>query len=183
MVQGGTPTFKFEIAGTEYDIIKFSSPEGEWFAPTLINLPERCQFNISWSDIEKLQHIGLYKIIDDVFMKDGSNFNESSAIEVKYYQSDEFLEDTEMILPLEATYFEDVKCLGESFNYYPGVSDGYYCNRHAALADIDLTANPCPVTQFKSFIYTYDAATDSTTAVLPVLSGVVDNNPTYRITN
>lgn len=183
MVQGGAPTFKFEIAGTEYDIIKFSSSKGEWFAPTLINLPERCQFDISWTNIEKLQHIGLYKIIDDVLMSDGSNFNERSTIEVKYYQSDEFLEDTEMILPLEATYFEDVKCLGESFNYYPGVSDGYYCNKHAALADIDLSASPsCPVTQFKSFVYTYDATTDSTTAVLPSLGGV-NNKLTYRITN
>ena len=124
---------------------------------------------MGWENLDRLQNIGMYRILEDVLTTDGGMFGDGDAVQVKYYQSNEFIEDSEMILQLEATYFEDVECLGKEFRYYPGLSDCSHCNKHVLTSDVTKTSdtnNLFTVSNYQSFIYKYDAS-NPLTAVVP----------------
>jgi hypothetical protein len=101
----------------------------------------------------------MYRILEDIIMADGKIFGESESIQVKYYQSSDFIEDTEVVLPLEATYFENVVCLGKPFVYYPGLSNCSHCNRHVltnAMTKSVGADSVFTVSEYQSFIYNYN---------------------------
>ena len=185
-IQQNIPKCYFEIGGKKYNLIQFSTDDGHtWIAPTLIYIPFRCQFQMGWENLDRLQNIGMYRVLEDVLTTDGGMFGDGDTVQVKYYQSDEFIEDSEMILQLEATYFEDAKCLGKEFRYYPGLSDCSHCNKHVLINDATKTSdtnNMFTVSKYQSFIYKYDASNPLQT-VIPQIEGLKGNTLTYRIKN
>ena len=123
---------------------------------------------MGWENLDRLQNIGMYRVLEDVLTTDGGMFGDGDTVQVKYYQSDEFIEDSEMILQLEATYFEDAKCLGQEFRYYPGLSDCSHCNKHILINDATKTSdtnNMFTVSKYQSFIYKYDASNPLQTVI------------------
>lgn len=96
--------------------------EQGYFLPQLLYIPEdHTMLTISWSNVERLQGIGLYEVSRELLFIEGSELNNLSKPALIYYQHDDFIQGREPILQAAAAYHEDVMCLGTHYDYYAGM--------------------------------------------------------------
>lgn len=137
--QDGSPKIAACINGSYFQITRIDFCSGEQilrtFLPTLLYLPEDTTLTFEWKNVQQLQGIGLYRINQSIFYKDGSAFDEGNQIKMVYYQHPDLMESREIILPCVATYYEYAECLGRTFDFYPGVQNACVTNKHVVLKD------------------------------------------------
>jgi len=100
-----------------------------------------------------------------------------------YYQAPEFKESSELILPLEATYYEKAQCLGEEYDFYPGMTSVKSINKHVCEGGFNYETkdpNHFVITgDWQSFIYKYDSSSPKITTI-PKIGGL-NEKLTYRL--
>lgn len=129
--------------------------ENKYFTPQLIYLSKEMKVEIFWEDIDKMRNIGLYQLSKPVWVADRSRtFGDGEVYAVIDYQHPDLSETSEVILPLEATYYEEASCYTMEYEYYNGPSEAYMTDRHK-LANGDVL----------SFIYKWDENNTDTAEV------------------
>ena len=97
--------------------------EQGYFLPQLLYIPEdNTMLTISWSNVERLQGLGLYEVSRELLFIEESELNSLDKPTLIYYQHDDFMQGREPILQAAAAYHEDVMCLGTHYDYYAGMS-------------------------------------------------------------
>lgn len=109
------------------------------FVPTLLYLPKQSIMRIEWKNIEKLKGIGIFRVTKPITFSDGSAFDDKNEVRVMYYQHPDL---RDIILPLEATYYEQAECLGKTYDYYPGMQSLYATNRHPLIPKVQFCKAP-----------------------------------------
>lgn len=137
------PKIAVFIQNTPYQLARIDSmykgARHRTFVPTLLYLPQQSIIRIEWKNIQKLQGIGLFRITRPVIFNDGTGFNSGDQIRLMYYQHPDL---REIILPLEATYYEHVNCLDKEYDYYRGVSSLDAVNHHIIIDNIQFCKAP-----------------------------------------
>ena len=123
-----------------------------YFTPQLIYVSKDTKLTLSWSGIQKLRNIGLYQLSKPVWYADRTQFGENKVYDIKDYQHASLDVKSEVIIPLQASYYEKASCYGRDYDYYTGPVEAYMTDCHK-LAD-------GPVL---SFVYTWNES-DATKA-------------------
>ena len=154
------------------DDTKYCEIANWYFTPQLIYLSKDTRITITWSNIEKLRNIGLYRLANPVWTTKREIFGEGSTYTIVDYQDSTLDVTSEVIIPLQASYYEDTECLGESYKYYIGPTDASMTDRHR-LANADIL----------KFVYQWDSnnATETSIGVIPNYN--LNNKLTYRYVN
>ena len=128
------PRIAVVIQDTYYQIARVDSwiidTRRRTFMPTLLYLPKQSIIRMEWKYVEKLQGIGIFRVTKPIVFNNGKQFDEGNDVRVMYYQHPDL---REIILPLEATYQEYAICLGETYEYYPGMQALSSTNRHVKM--------------------------------------------------
>ena len=137
------PKIAVFIQNTPYQLARVDSmykgARHRTFVPTLLYLPQQSIIRIEWKNIQKLQGIGLFRVTRPVIFNDGTGFDSGDQIRLMYYQHPDL---REIILPLEATYYEHVNCLDKEYDYYRGVSSLDTVNHHIIIDNIQFCKAP-----------------------------------------
>jgi len=88
---------------------------------------------LSWSGIQKLRNIGLYQLSKPVWYADRTQFGENKVYDIKAYQDDSLDAKSEVIIPLQASYYEKVSCYERNYDYYTGPVEAYMTDRHKLI--------------------------------------------------
>lgn len=105
-----------------------------YFTPQLIYVSKDAKLTLSWSGIKKLRNIGLYQLSKPVWYADRTQFGENKIYDIKAYQDVSLNVKSEVIIPLQASYYEKASCYGRPYEYYTGPVEAYMADRHK-LAD------------------------------------------------
>ena len=105
-----------------------------YFTPQLIYISKDTKLNLSWNNINKLRNIGLYQLSKPVWYADRTQFGENKVYDIKAYQDDSLDVKSEVIIPLQASYYETASCYGRNYDYYTGPTEAYMTDCHK-LAD------------------------------------------------
>lgn len=108
--------------------------KNRYFTPQLIYISKDTKLTLSWSGIQKLRNIGLYQLSKPVWNTDRTQFGENKVYDIKDYQHDSLDVKSEVIIPLQASYYETALCYTRSYEYYTGPVEAYMTDRHK-LAD------------------------------------------------
>lgn len=168
------PQLKITINNTNLSCTpSIKLPNGGYcFVPQLLYLPEDSTVKIEWSNIDKLKNIGVFLVNDLIEVKSGKWETESPKI--VNYNSEELI--TEIILPVCASYYEDVQ-FNDSlpFNYYTGTKYDYQID-YALIYDKDAD-RVCK----KDFVYKYNNE-NPLESQIDSIDGV-EGSITYRFKN
>jgi hypothetical protein len=85
---------------------------------------------LSWSGIKKLRNIGLYQLSKPVWYADRTQFGENKVFDIKAYQDDSLDVKSEVIIPLQASYYEKASCYDRNYDYYTGPVEACMTDRH-----------------------------------------------------
>lgn len=105
-----------------------------YFTPQLIYISKDTKLNLSWNNINKLRNIGLYQLSKPVWNTDRTQFGENKVYDIKDYQHASLDVKSEVIIPLQASYYETASCYTRSYEYYTGPTEAYMTDCHK-LAD------------------------------------------------
>ena len=170
-----SPYFQIEDSRSTYKVCTAEDSEGfVYFTPTLLYIPSDTVFSIKWGNISHFTGAGLYQIGKDIIysnMGAEEKWNSGDQIKVMYYQDYRIKEGTEPILPICATYYENVQnCMNRNYDYYQGPNKPFSISYH-----VDIERN------FRSFIYKYNPG-DPCTTTISTVSGAPEQL-TYRTLN
>lgn len=101
-----------------------------YFTPQLIYISKDTKLTLSWSGIQKLRNIGLYQLSKPVWNTDRTQFGENKVYDIKDYQHDSLDVKSEVIIPLQASYYETASCYTRSYEYYTGPAEAYMTDCH-----------------------------------------------------
>ena len=143
---------------------------GRYFTPQLIYVSKDAKLKLSWSNINKLRNIGLYQLSKPVWNTDRTQFGENKVYDIKAYQDDALDVKSEVIIPLQASYYEQASCYDRSYEYYTGPTEAYMTDRHKLANGTIL-----------NFVYTWDKY-DATKAQVDVIPAHLEEMSilTYR---
>ena len=117
--QTGAASINIKIQNNVY--LPWTLEQG-YFLPQLLYIPEdHTMLTISWSNVERLQGLGLYEVSRELLFIEESELNSLYKPTLIYYQHDDFIQGREPILQAAAAYHEDVMCLGTHYDYYAGM--------------------------------------------------------------
>lgn len=118
-----------------------------YFTPQLIYVSKDTKLTLSWSGIQKLRNIGLYQLSKPVWNTDRTQFGENKVYDIKDYQHDSLDVKSEVIIPLQASYYETASCYTRSYEYYTGPAEAYMTDCHKLANGTIL-----------DFVYTWDSS-------------------------
>ena len=101
-----------------------------YFTPQLIYVSKDTKLKLSWSNINRLRNIGLYQLSKPVWNADRTQFGEDKVYDIKSYQDDSLDVKSEVIIPLQASYYEKAQCYVRNYDYYTGPVEAYMTDRH-----------------------------------------------------
>jgi hypothetical protein len=105
-----------------------------------------------------------------VWYADRTPFGENKVYDIKAYQDDSLDVKSEVIIPLQASYYEKASCYGQNYDHYTGPVEAYMTDRHK-LADGTIL----------NFVYTWNE-NDATKAQVAAIPGQLEeiSTLTYR---
>jgi hypothetical protein len=65
-----------------------------------------------------------------VWYADRTPFGENKVYDIKAYQDDSLDVKSEVIIPLQASYYETASCYTRSYEYYTGPAEAYMTDCH-----------------------------------------------------
>lgn len=144
--------------------------KNRYFTPQLIYISKDTKLTLSWSGIKKLRNIGLYQLSKPVWYADRTQFGENKVYDIKAYQDDSLDVKSEVIIPLQASYYEKASCYVRQYEYYTGPVEAYMTDRHKLIDGTIL-----------NFVYTWNE-NDTTKAQVAVIPGQLEeiSTLTYR---
>ena len=142
-----------------------------YFAPQLIYVSKDTKLTLSWSGIKKLRNIGLYQLSKPVWNTDRTQFGENKVYDIKAYQDDALDVKSEVIIPLQASYYEKASCYGRNYDYYTGPVEAYMTDRHKLANGTVL-----------SFVYTWNE-NDATKAQVGAIPDQLEEMSTLTYRN
>ena len=101
-----------------------------YFPPQLIYVSKDTKLTISWSNIQRIRNIGLYQLSKPVRTAEKTIFGADQDYAVVYYQDQSLDVTSEVIIPIQATYYEQASCHDIPYNYYLGPSEACMTDRH-----------------------------------------------------
>ncbi len=116
-----------------------------YFTPQLIYVSKETRLTLSWSNIEKLRNIGLYQLSKPVWYSDRTQFGENKEYNIIDYQDASLDIASEVIIPLQASYYEEASCYDRPYDYYHGPDEAFMTDRHKLLNG-----------DFLNFVYKWD---------------------------